>query len=127
MAVDKLTSFYLQAAQTAAVEKKIGSDSLIWRVSLEALPKNIDEFRCSGGYFSEYHAKTLDEILPIINKKYQTMSVYGIKKEELQKFVRLHKPGGIDRIVAIGKTLDFSLSWDGYNLIDTLSRNCDIY
>jgi hypothetical protein len=31
---------------------------------------------------------------------------------------------GIDRIVPIGKTTDFNLIWDGYDLINVLSREC---
>jgi len=33
---------------------------------------------------------------------------------------------GIDRIVPIGATMDFSLIWDGRNLINTLSREVEI-
>ena len=29
---------------------------------------------------------------------------------------------GIDRVVPIGKALDISLIWDGYDVIDSLSR-----
>ena len=29
---------------------------------------------------------------------------------------------GIDRVVPIGKALDINLIWDGYNVIDSLSR-----
>ena len=36
------------------------------------------------------------------------------------------RPSGIDRIVPIGRTMDFSLNWDGYNLINTLSREIEI-
>ena len=29
---------------------------------------------------------------------------------------------GIDRIAPVGHTMDFALTWDGYDLIRTLSR-----
>jgi hypothetical protein len=29
---------------------------------------------------------------------------------------------GVDRIVAIGHTMDFDLNWDGYNLVERLTR-----
>jgi hypothetical protein len=29
---------------------------------------------------------------------------------------------GVDRIAAIGHTMDFDLNWDGYNLVERLTR-----
>lgn len=126
IAVDKLTSFYNQAAQSDQVKKTNTPDNLIWRIELNDLSKNIDEFRCSSGYFSEYKASSLSELSKIIDRKYQTLSYYGIGKDDLIQFMSQAKPNGIDRIVSIGKTTDFSLTWDGFNLIDTLSRCCEI-
>ena len=83
-------------------------------------------FRCNSGYFSEYHAIGLSELSKIINKKYQTLAYYGFSKKELKDFIYQLKPSGIDRIVPIGKTMDFSLKWDGYDLITALSREIDI-
>jgi hypothetical protein len=126
IAVDKLTSFYNQTAQSEYVRKTDAPDNLIWRTELKDLPKNIDEYRCTSGYFSEYHASSIFEISKIIDRKYQTLSYYGIEKDDLIKFITQIKPNGIDRIVPIGKANDFSLTWDGYNLIETLSREIDI-
>jgi hypothetical protein len=108
------------------ITKSVTLDNLIWRVELQRLSKNIDEFRCSSGYFSEFHATSLSEIKNIINRKYQTLAYYGISKEELNEFIKYEKPKGIDRIVPIGKTSDFSLNWDGIDLIKTLSRVIEV-
>ena len=35
------------------------------------------------------------------------------------------RPRGVDRIVPIGRTMDFSLMWDGYDLIRSMSRRID--
>ena len=40
--------------------------------------------------------------------------------------MKYEKPKGIDRIVPIGKTSDFSLNWDGIDLINSLSRVIEI-
>lgn len=127
IAVDKLTSFYNQTAQSNQVKKSITPDNLIWRIELNELSKNIDEYRCTSGYFSEYKATSLNELTPIIDRKYQTLAYYGIDKTDLIKFITQAKPNGIDRIVLIGNTTDFSLTWDGYNLINTLSRQIEVY
>lgn len=126
IAVDKLTSFYNQSIHMKQVTKTVTPDNLIWRIELQDLAKNIDEYRCSSGYFSEYHANSLSGITKIIDRKYQTLSYYGISKVDLNEFIIHEKPKGIDRIVPIGRTSDFSLTWDGFYLIDTLSRKIDI-
>ena len=125
IAVDKLTALYNQAINSKKLKKIESKDNLIVRVEIDELPKNIDEFRCTSGYFNEYHSSNILEILPIIDQKYQTLAYYGLSKKELNKLIN-SAPRGIDRIVKIGKTTDFSLTWDGYNLIDTLSRIIDI-
>lgn len=126
IAVDKLTAFYNQSVQLEKIKKVSTADNLIWRVEQEFLSKEIDKYRCTSGYFSEYHATSINELTTIVNRKYQTLSYYGIEKEELANFITHLKPFGIDRVVPIGKTTDFSLTWDGFNLIETLSRCCEI-
>ena len=101
-------------------------DNLIWRTELTELPKDIDRHRCYGGYFSEYKASSLSELSAIFSKKFQTLSYFGIDREELIQFVTQLKPVGIDRIVPVGKTTLFSLTHDGFNLIDTLSREIEL-
>ena len=125
-AIDKLTSFYNQAIQMDNISLNTKKDNLIWRVNLSELKDDLDQFRCDSGYFSEYHAYSLFELSKIINRKYQTLAYYGFSKEEMANFIDLLKPPGIDRIVPIGRTMDFSLIWDGYNIIDSLSRNIEI-
>ncbi|MHC1773987.1 MAG: acyl-CoA reductase [Lentimicrobium sp.] len=124
--VDKLTTFYHQAAHYEEIKHADMPDNLIWRTELKDLPKDIDHYRCSSGYFSEYKASSLSELSGILSGKYQTLSYYGVQKEDFIKFIGQKRPKGIDRIVPIGKTNDFSLTWDGFNLIDTLSREITI-
>jgi hypothetical protein len=124
--VDKLTAFYYQAVQSEGITKADMPDNLIWRIELKELSKDIDKYSCNGGYFSEYKASSLFELSKIISNKYQTLSYYGIQKEDLIKFITQIKPSGIDRIVPFGKTADFSLTRDGFNLIDILSREINV-
>lgn len=121
MSVDKLTAFYKQAVgmQCHRIET---ADNLIVRTQLGELPVNIDEYRCACGYFSEHDIDHLDNITAIVNQKYQTLAYYGIEKDLLQEFILRNHPIGIDRIVPIGETTAFALKWDGYDLINTMSR-----
>ncbi len=126
MAVDKLTAFYKQSLQSGVFSKITTEDNLLWRIELSTLTDHIEEQRCAGGYFSEFHAKSLDEITPVINRTFQTLTYYGVDRDELIGFVKKNKLKGIDRIVPIGRASDFSTTWDGFELITTLSRKIDI-
>ena len=54
------------------------------------------------------------------NKQCQTIAYLG-KKEDL---ISLITSGikGVDRVVPLGKTMDFDMIWDGYNLFESLTR-----
>ena len=121
MSVDKLTAFYRQAA-CMGVCKKDMPDNLVVRADLSELPMNIEDFRCACGYFSEYTIESLNEIAPIISIKYQSLGYFGFSCEELVDFVVRNRFQGLDRVVPIGETTAFSLTWDGYNLIEMFSR-----
>jgi hypothetical protein len=86
----------------------------------------IENRRCGSGYFYEYAITCLDEIAPIVTSKYQTLTYFGLPKDELAAFVRRNRLTGIDRIVPVGKTMDIGIMWDGYDLIRTFSRACDV-
>lgn len=124
-AVAKLAAFY-KAAIDLRVMRERSPDNLIVRIKLNKLSKGIENYRGLGGYFAEYSASGLAEIIPILNRKYQTLAYYGFSQDDLQGLFKNHRFYGIDRVVPIGQTTDFSLVWDGYNLINTLSRICSI-
>ena len=126
LSVDKLSALYLQSQDNAEIRREIPIDNKLWRIKVSELSVDIDKNRCAGGYFLEYDASTLNELKKIVNRKYQTLAYYGYDNDELSKLVLEMKFNGIDRIVPIGKTTDFSLIWDGYDLISALSRVCSI-
>ncbi len=126
IAVDKLTTLYNQAVHSDRISQQNEGDNLIWRVELQSLSVDMENYRCSSGYFLEYDMESLSELTPIINRKYQTLAYYGFDKESLSDFMKEEKPFGIDRIVPIGRTTDFSLIWDGYDFVKSLSRICEI-
>lgn len=121
MSVDKLTAFYRQAACTD-IKAEVMPDNVVVRAELKEVPMNIEDFRCACGYFSEKTISSLDEIAHLITIKYQTLGYYGFERGEMVKFVRKNRFLGLDRIVPIGETTAFALTWDGYNLIDTFTR-----
>jgi len=122
VAVDKITAAYRAAIQLPGSRIVPMPDNMVVRIALDSLTPEMDENRCAGGFFLEYAAETLDDLAPVVKRKYQTLSYLGLEKDDLLRFVRDHRLTGIDRIAPVGSTMDFALTWDGIDLIRTLSR-----
>jgi len=122
ISIDKLTTFYSQAITYGFISKENQQGNDIWRINNSSTHTGIESHRCSCGYFNEFVIKSLDELIPIINRRYQTLSYFGISNEEFKSWLINSKPIGIDRFVPIGRTMDFSLVWDGFDLVNNLSR-----
>lgn len=126
-AVDKWAGLLRYAALHGESHIITGGDNLISRLELPRLEPGIEDWHGNCGFFFESHIEELDRILPIVSRRYQTLSYAGLDKAALRNLVVDGRAVGIDRIVPIGRTLDFSLEWDGYNLVHTLSRLVDVY
>ncbi len=124
-AVDKYNRFCQNAIDINIPFELIRHGNHIYRIVLDKLPDDIYSFRGNCGYFFEYDAKKLSEIIPIISNKFQTLTYFGLNKLSLKDFVIDNKLNGIDRIVPIGQALDISLTWDGFGVIESLSRIID--
>lgn len=122
VAVDKLTALYRAAILLPGVQRVPMPDNLVARIQVDALFPQVEQIRCPGGCFVEYASPTLEALASVVVEKYQTLSYWGVDPEALQHFVLEKGVKGIDRIVPLGKTMDFSLTWDGYDLILALSR-----
>jgi len=69
---------------------------------------------------------SLGDIACFTNEKCQTLSYFGFEQAELVKEIQNTSITGIDRIVPVGHALDFSFDWDGYRLLESLSRFVDV-
>ncbi len=120
-AVNKLTSSCLAAVRMPGVKTEPHEDNLIIRVAVEKARADLMELKDNSGYFFEYDCENLLEIRPLCDdKRCQTISYIG-KKEMLLPLLRSGIKG-VDRIVPVGKTMDFGLLWDGYDLAAQLTR-----
>lgn len=122
VAVDKETEFFRAVILLDGVEKEQTKNNIVTRVRLEKLEPAIMELKCSGGFFLEYDAADPAEIGPILTAKLQTVACAGFDPSAIRPFVLGAGAKGADRVVRMGHTMDFSLVWDGYDLIRTLSR-----
>jgi hypothetical protein len=117
---------YVQLCRDAITYDNLSSirqEEILYREIFSILPTgDLTGLRGKGGYFYEYDLQNLDELVPFITEKYQTVTYYGISPDTLRKFVMRHQLRGIDRIVPVGSAMDIGIIWDGYDLVNMLSR-----
>jgi len=122
VAVDKLVAFCREAIGLGNVRREIDVDNTAVRVAVSSLSEEIQDNKSYGGYFNEFDARRLEEMTPVVTKKVQTLSYFGFSHNKIAEFLTQGNCVGIDRCVPMGKTMDFSLNWDGKYLVDALSR-----
>ncbi len=124
-AVGKLNAMYSVAAQKA-VRLEDSEDMYITRLNVDEIDRDLMNYKYNSGFYFEKDIKDLAEIVNVCDVRCQTLSYYGIDKEEFVEFLEKSRPIGVDRIVPMGKTMDFALIWDGYDLIRQMSRRVTI-
>lgn len=124
-AVQKLSAFY-RAAVAKDVRRVGGADNFVYRLKVDCLDKDLMDFKYNSGFFFEYEAKDLAAALGFTSVKCQTMTYFGLTKDEIHTALSAAAPHGIDRVVPIGLSMNFTLVWDGYDLIRSLSRIVNI-
>jgi hypothetical protein len=136
IAVDKLTALCRAAIERPDARHEPMPDQLVDRIHIDDLDLDLDRYRSAGGSFLEHDAVVAEGSAPslanqlagvagAITRKCQTLAYLGFEPDELRTWVLDCRLSGIDRIVPIGRTSEFGLIWDGYDLISCLSRTVD--
>ena len=99
----------------------------VYTVVLKNLNGSLDTYRGKWGFFYEYDIKKLEQIKKYINKKFQTLTYFGVEKVDLKDFIIKNKLQGIDRIVPVGQALDIGFYWDGYDINNILIISNPLY
>ena len=135
--VNKLTTAYLVAAERAEWEPVCGEavrgfnlmpreesdakyDNRLMRIQISSLDEHLMGYRENSGFFYEYSCDDLTELAPLCGSRCQTIGYLGTL--EMFDTLLAEELSGVDRIVPIGKTMDFDLIWDGYNLVEMMTR-----
>ena len=103
----------------------VNHEELFSRIQVSNVQSNISDIRGKFGMFIEFETSNLNILKKIVQKKYQTLTYYGVEKKTIKEFVLKSNLNGIDRIVRIGNALNMSLIWDGYDITRSLSRIID--
>lgn len=120
-AVDKYTSFCMLGMLKDKIHL-VSDNNYVVRVETEELFPELMDYKNGGGYFFEYVAEDLEEIVPVLTKQCQTISFLGESKERIKDIVFRNGVRGVDRIVPLGQTMGLEFIWDGYKMIESMSR-----
>ena len=137
VAVDKYTKLCEDAVEHSDLVGNVQKvENLLYRSELKTINENVENLRGKGGYFYEYSLKDFDELLNIVNEKYQTVTYFGINTKEFSDKIAEHKRvcgiitfgtlGAKQAIRDVGKAMDIDIIWDGHDLARELSRIIDL-
>lgn len=124
--MDKFVHSCRRAMSGPNVESIERSGNVLYRIALNALDQHQDKCR---GYFGTVHEvglPHLDALAPFVNERYQTLTNQGIQSSEVREWIVRNQLRGIDRVVPVGHALDMNIVWDGYDMVNSLSRIIDI-
>ena len=79
-----------------------------------------------GGFFMETAGEDFTGLKKIISSHCQTICTYGVDRNALGGYIAENGLKGGDRIVPVGSALEFSLTWDGINIINAMSRKVEV-
>jgi hypothetical protein len=120
MAVQKRVSSYGAAAEGLATEIRFTGNAV---ATLElADPTSVPREWLGVGTFPQATVSNLAALVDVVQRKDQTLSVFGFDRQEVVEFVHALSGRGIDRVVPFGSALSFAAVWDGYDLLAEFSR-----
>ncbi len=77
---------------------------------------------CGGGFLTHVQLDSLEQLVDYVSETDQTITHFGVDNIRLRQLAYAVGSRGVDRIVPIGKALDFSPDWDGYDLLSDFVR-----
>lgn len=120
-AVDKYAAVCALGMSRPGV-RYVPGDTLVVRAELDRLTADVMDYKCGGGCFFEYAAQSLEEIVPVLGKRCQTVAVLGVDRERVRELVFSNGVRGVDRIVTLGETMRLAFIWDGFKMVESMSR-----
>ncbi len=120
--VDKFVQACRSSIADANVVEIVRSGNTLYRVALNGVDQHQHETRGYFGTVHEVELPNLNALAPIVNERYQTLAIEGIETSVVREWITHNRLRGIDRVVPIGRALDMSIVWDGYDIVHSLSR-----
>lgn len=123
--MNKIVASYATAIDASGIRiKKQGH--MLTRVQFSTLESHSKarELHSGAGLFYECNVDELSEAKVLFDRKVQTLSYFGFDELSI-KSACLHANVFPDRVVPVGTALDFSIKWDGFDFLQSLTRNID--
>lgn len=79
-----------------------------------------------GGLFHDVVLPSLEALGSHLARRDQTLTVFGLSREDIVQAARHFNGRGIDRLVPVGQALAFHHVWDGYDLFQQFTRRVHI-
>ena len=118
------TEKYRTLCRMYATHKGLGTvrrwGNRLYVVPAENNGRCLTELEARFGIFYEMNINSLEEMMPYMSGKIQTI-VSSSDQAEIYDKVRSAGCEGVDRVVAIGEALDFNTIWDRKDLVELLS------
>lgn len=96
------------------------------RVWTPKLSGQMWDYTVPGGFFIECGGIDPEQMREILGEYCQTLCTFGVDRSQLAEQIWQMRAAGVDRVVEVGHALDFSLTWDGVDLIEAMSRRIDL-
>jgi hypothetical protein len=120
MAVEKRVATYGLAADGTVNTIRFAGNALA--TATLAAPDLMPRRWLGIGTLLDGRASRLSDLVPMICRRDQTLTYFGFGRETLIAFARALGGRGVDRIVPIGSALEFTSTWDGYDLMREFTR-----
>jgi len=121
MALNKMAFATDVAARFDGVHIHTVSNEATW-VRLGSVA-DYDRENCGGGLFFEIMSHDLAaDLSTLVGSRDQTVTTFGVGRDELVALASGLNGRGIDRFVPVGRALAFDSTWDGSDLLTEFSR-----
>lgn len=125
-AVDKYNILCEQLVLKDDIEYINKWSNRLYVVGVKDIPECMEEYRGKFGLFFETELGSEEKLCKTLSPKFQTCVAYGIDKKKLLDMFMKNYVLGVDRIVSIGEAIDMNVNWDGYDVINSLSRGIEV-
>lgn len=126
--INRLAAVYAYAAtgQADNVDREWMTQAPPVRMRLSDSAGDFRGLHCGAGLFLERDFDSLRDVPTILTAKDQTLSYFGYSAAELADLANRLPARSIDRMVPVGRALEFSPTWDGVDLFQAFTRQVEI-
>lgn len=107
-------------AESARLEDSLAEYPL--RMKLAHAGGEVREMQSGYGLITEVDLDDLSLLAGQLDDRDQTMVCFGLQQDELAAFIASLPNRALDRVVPVGRALDFHHVWDGTDLLGVLTR-----